>query len=69
MVDATREARLRRKAKSMDLKLVKSRRDGTFGLIDPYSNTWAAYAPDWQNGYGLSLDAIEHELTEDRATS
>jgi hypothetical protein len=63
-----RENRLRRVAERQGLRLVKSRRRdpraidyGTFGLVDPATNTLVAGSAS--TGYGLSLDDIEEQLT------
>lgn len=65
----TRESRLRRMAERQGLQLQKSRRRdprawdyGTYQLVDVATNAIVAYGN--QNGYGLSLDAIEAELTK-----
>jgi hypothetical protein len=67
--EKVRENRLRRMAKRQGLDLVKSRRRdpyatdyGTYGLVDPQTNSWASYAGS--SGYGMSLDDIERALTE-----
>lgn len=56
------EQRLRRAANRQGLALRKSRRDGSYMLVDPYTNFVVAYGS--QNGYGMSIDAIAEELTE-----
>ena len=64
--DEAREARCRRAAKRLGLAVVKSRYTatlGTYGIIDPYTNAWVSYGGG--DGYGLSLEEIERELTED----
>ena len=57
------EARLRRRAAKLNLALRKSRRDGTFGLIDPDHNCWVAYG-DSNNGFGMTLEEVESALNE-----
>ena len=64
----TREARLRRMAKRQRLKLCRSRlRDvyahgyGTYHLVD--ARTGEVVHSGDEDGYGLSLDEIEHYLT------
>jgi hypothetical protein len=57
-----RESRLRRAAQRQNLSLHRSRRDGTYCLVDPHSNCLAVWgSPD---GFGLSLDEIEQALAE-----
>lgn len=67
-----REARLRRRARSVGLRLVKSRSRttitgayGTYGLLAADTNAWVATRGG--DGYGLDLDAIEAELGEREA--
>jgi hypothetical protein len=66
--DRTRETRLRRMAERQGLRLERSRRRdpraigyGTYQLVDSASHTIAA--GDTNNGYGLTLDDVEHALT------
>ncbi len=68
MAEKVRENRLRRMAERQGLRLLKSRRRdpraadyGTYMLLDVYTNS--VVASGLQSGYGLSLDAIEDELT------
>ncbi|WIB64363.1 hypothetical protein [Curtobacterium sp. MCBD17_040] len=68
--EKSREIRLRNAAKRQGLELQKSRRRdpraydfGTYQLIDPATNTIAAYG--LQGGFGLTLDEIEATLQED----
>jgi hypothetical protein len=63
--EQTREARLRRAAQRIGLSIQKSRKDGTYGLVDTSNNTLAAYTDD--AGYGMSLDQIEAGLNEPSA--
>jgi hypothetical protein len=65
-----RENRLRRMAERRGWQLVKSRRRdprawdyGTYGIIDPYTNSWVAMDFALGRGYGLDLDQIEERLT------
>jgi hypothetical protein len=44
--------------------LRKSRRDGTYMVVDPDNNTIVAYNFGSQDGYGLSLESIEAELPD-----
>jgi hypothetical protein len=60
--DDALEARLRRKANSEGLALRKSRRDGTYWLIDPNLNV--VIAGDAQHGFGMSLSDVEAVLPE-----
>ena len=62
--DARREARYRRAVARTDHALRKSRRDGTYCIIDPYRNTLVAYAPHDQDGFGLTLDEIGEWVAE-----
>ena len=67
--EEAREDRLRRSAVRQGLRLEKSRRRdprafdyGTYQLVDLYLNTLVA--GNWNYGYGLTLDQVEAELTE-----
>jgi predicted RNA-binding protein associated with RNAse of E/G family len=60
--EASREQRVRRLAQRLDLAVTKSRRDGTFGIIDPYLDVWVFCDP--RKGYGQTLHEIEVWLTE-----
>lgn len=64
--DAAREDRLRRKARRLGLRLVRSRRRdrrapkyGTYALLDLHSDVIFVCAPASANGYGLHLDDVE----------
>lgn len=66
--DKVRENRLRRMASRQGLALVKSRRRdpraldyGTYCLVNVQTN--AIVAGGEVNGYGLTLDDVERELT------
>jgi len=68
--EASREARLRRAARTQNLILRKSRtRDpwkpgwGTYQLVD-FNNLLIAGDSQACNGYGLSLDDVERALNE-----
>jgi hypothetical protein len=68
-LEFARESRLRRKARSQGLRLVKSRSRtpehsdwATFGIVDARSNFVVASA-GWTT-YGLNLDDIEAFLAE-----
>lgn len=61
---ATREARARRRARRLDLHVVKSRRDGTFMLVDDWTNAVVAGAFLDGYGYGLSLELLEDAINE-----
>lgn len=63
MEDRRRERRLRGMANRQGLALMKSRRDGTFMVIDPNLNT--IVAGDTNNGYGMDLDDVEEYLNPD----
>ncbi len=60
--EASREQRVRRLAQRLDYAVTKSRRDGTFGIIDPYRNAWVYCDPS--NGFGRTLHEVEDWLTE-----
>lgn len=61
--EAKREARVRRMARREGLRAEKSRRDGTWHLVDPYRNTIEAGGT--LNGYGLTLEQVEGALAAD----
>jgi hypothetical protein len=61
---AAREARVRRALARQGHALRKSRRDGTYMVVDPATNTIVAYNFGSQDGYGLSLESIEAELPD-----
>src|SRR5258707_13242908 len=63
--DIRRERKLRRLARSHGLALRKARGGasrGTFALVDPNTNWLVAWGHP--EGYGLDLDTIERELTD-----
>lgn len=61
--EAKREARVRRMAKREGLRAEKSRRDGTWHLVDMNRNT--IEVGDTLNGYGMSLEQVEGVLAAD----
>jgi hypothetical protein len=61
---SAREARVRRALAREGHALRKSRRDGTYMVVDPDNNTIVAYNFGSQDGYGLSLESIEAELPD-----
>lgn len=67
--DQACESRLRSLARRQGYRVVKSRcREprasvfGTYGIVDPYNNTWVAYGGG--DGYGMTLGEIEAALND-----
>lgn len=60
--EKNREDRLRRRARKQGLFIQKSRRNGTYMVMN--ENNWLVAAGDWSNGYGLDLDDVEAYLEE-----
>lgn len=54
------ESALRARARRLGYRVVKSRRDGSFGLIDPYRNAWVLC--DRERGHGCTLEEVGDEL-------
>lgn len=65
MTTTDRDVARRRRAVAREGYLLrKSRRDGTFCIVDPYRNVLEAYAPYDQDGYGLSLADVDAWLAD-----
>ena len=60
------EQQLRRRAQDLGLAVKKSRRDGTYMVVDPFLN--ALVYGDREQGYGLGLDEVEISLNEEEAS-
>lgn len=58
--DPRAEERVRREARRQGLRLRKSRRDGSYCLIDPYDD--ALIYGDKNNWYGLTLEQVADYL-------
>lgn len=67
LTDAERESRARSTASELDLRVRRSRRDGTFTLVDPGAGL--VLAPRDYDGVGLSLSGLEMELAVRDANS
>ena len=65
ITDQAREQRARRKARRQGLRVCKSRRDGSFMLVDGDRN-WVAVGGSGPIGceFGLWLDELERALAE-----
>jgi hypothetical protein len=61
---SAREARVRRALAREGHALRKSRRDGTYMVVDPHNNTIVDYNFGSQDGYGLTLESVEAELAD-----
>ncbi len=61
---STREARVRRALARQGHALRKSRRDGTYMVVDVATNTIVAYNFGSQDGYGLTLESVEADLAD-----